>query len=87
MAQSLYISLRANFNNPTKPQLISMINLIHKTKPNLGMSVNYQIICPDLIQTKTLYGKVSNMKLLNYLASTEYSYLDIDIHELVKELK
>lgn len=87
MAQSLYISLRANFNNPTKPQLISMINLIQKTKPNLGLSVNYQVIHPIEIQTKTLYGKVSNMKLLNYLASAEYSYLDIDIHSIMKELK
>lgn len=87
MYQSLNIILRTSFHNPTKLQLINMINLVHSAQPTSAISVNYQIIdTVDQIQMNKVYEKVPNMKLLNHLASINYGDSDINIDTLLKQL-
>lgn len=87
MYQSLYITLRTGFRNPSKLELISMINLIHKTDPKSTTSVNYMIVDTiEPIQKNKVHGIVPNMKLLNYLSSNDYHDTSIDINALLKQL-
>jgi hypothetical protein len=87
MYQSLNITLRTSFHNPSKIQLINMINLICKSQPNSTVSVNYQIIDTiQPIQMCKISGRVPNMKLLDHLACVNYGDTEIDINTLLKKL-
>lgn len=88
MYQSLYLTLRTTFKHPSKIELLNMLNLINKNQLNSTISVNYQVFDTDNPpKVNKVYGKVPNMKLLNYLASNNYYDTDIDITTLLKQLK
>jgi hypothetical protein len=85
--QSLYLSLRTGFRNPSKHDLITMINIVSRSQPQSLVSVHYMIVDNiKPIYTNKLYGKVENMKLLNHLSSTDYTDREINIPNLLNEL-
>jgi len=88
MYQSLYVTLRTGFRNPSKLQLVNMINLIHKTDPKSTTSVNYLIIDnSETIQAKKVNGIVMNMKILNHLSCVNYQDVGINIDGLMDKFR
>lgn len=88
MYQSLYITLRTGFRNPSKAELISTLNIIYKTQPNSTIEIDYMVFDNILpIQIDTVHGMVPNMKILNHLSMINYRDEKIDIQALLKQLK
>lgn len=86
--QSLYVTFRTGFKNPSKLELINMMSIINKTQLNSRVYVNYIVVDPvERLQTNTIHGKIPNMRLMNSLASTEYRESRIDIRSMLNDLE
>ena len=88
MLQSLHISFCSAFRNPSKLELITMNHLISSIHPSDTIYVNYTILeGHETIQSHRIHGRVPNMKLLNHFSLIDYKDSQINIQELMKELK
>jgi hypothetical protein len=85
---SLFLTFHCSFTQPTKRQVIHMLNLVSQTHTDLPMSISYAYFENNRpLYNELVSGKVKNMKILNNLASNDYIAREIEIKALINELK
>jgi hypothetical protein len=83
MARNLVTSFSLSLLNPTKKELNAMADLLVLSRPLIKPSVEYIVYSGGSpIRADIIYGRIPNIKVLTYLASTDYNEIDLRVKDI-----